>query len=140
MIPDEDVRDQVRYILTREAPGDVILVNLSSNWGFAYYWPAGEPARRPDSTVLQGYEAYFPDRPDIVVVRNRDLAAIDAALEHALALARQHACSRIWVVRTHVPAQEKLAWRVALRQQKLTAARAGQYGLSVIRIGGPGCR
>jgi hypothetical protein len=140
IIPNEDVRDQVRYILAREARGDVILVNLSSNWGFAYYWPVGDPARRPDTAVLQGYEAYFPDQPDIVVVRNRDLAAIDAALEYALGLARQHSCSRIWVVRTHVLAQEELAWRVALRQQKITAARAGQYGLSVIRIGGPGCR
>src|SRR6202034_2316829 len=140
MIPNEDVRDQVRYIVAREARGDVILVNMSSNWGFAYYWPIGDPARRPDNAVLQGYEAYFPDQPDIVVARNRDLAAIDAALERALALARQHACSRIWVVRTHLLAQEERAWRAALRQQKLTVARVGQHGLSVIQIGGPGCR
>lgn len=140
MIPNEDVRDQVRYIVAREARGDVILVNMSSNWGFAYYWPIGDPARRPDNAVLQGYEAYFPDQPDIVVAQNRDLAAIDATLERALALARQHACSRIWVVRTHLLAQEELAWRAALRQQKLTVARVGQHGLSVIQIGGPGCR
>jgi hypothetical protein len=140
MIPNEDVRDQVRYIIAREARGNVILVNMSSNWGFAYYWPIGDPARRPGNAVLQGYEAYFPDQPDIVVARNRDLAAIDTALERALALARQHACSRIWVVRTHLLAQEKLAWRAALRQQKLTVARVGQLGLSVIQIGGPGCR
>jgi hypothetical protein len=140
MIPNEDVRDQVRYILAREAPDDVILVNLSSNWGFAYYWPAGDPARRPDSAVLQGYEAYFPDQPDIVVAWNRNLTAIDAALEHALALARQHACSWIWLVRSHIVPQEELAWRVALRLQKLTPVRAGRDGLSVIKIGGPPCR
>ena len=58
----------------------------------------------------------------------------------ALAAARQHACSRIWVVRTHLSAQEKLAWRVALRQQKVTLARAGRAGLGVIQVGGPGCR
>jgi hypothetical protein len=139
-IPNEDVRDQVRYISTREARGDVILVNLSSNWGFAYYWPFGDPARRPDNVVAQGYEAYFPDQPDIVVARNRNLAAIDAALAQAVVLARQHACSRIWLVRTHLLAQERLAWGVALRQQKLTLVRAGQHGLSVIQIGGPGCR
>ena len=49
-IPHEDVRDQARYVATHAAPGDVILVNLSSNWGFAYYWPAarrlpGRPRR-----------------------------------------------------------------------------------------------
>jgi hypothetical protein len=139
-IPNEDVRDQVRYIATREAPGDVILVNMSSNWGFAYYWPFGDPARRPDNAVLQGYEAYFPDQPDIVVARNRDLAAIEAALAQALALAREHACSRIWLVRSHLLPQEVRAWRVALRQQKLTLVRAGRHGLSVIQNGGPPCR
>jgi hypothetical protein len=139
-IPNEDVRDQVRYIVAREARGDVILVNLSSNWGFAYYWPAGDPARRPDNVVAQGYEAFFPDQPDIVVARNRDLAAIDSALAQALVLARQHACSRIWVVRTHLLAQERLAWRVALRQQKLALVQAGQHGLGVIQTGGQGCR
>jgi uncharacterized membrane protein len=140
MIPNEDVRDQVRYIVAREARDDVILVNLNSNWGFAYYWPAGDPARRPDISVAQGYEAFFPGQPDIVVARNRDEAAVDTALEQALAAARQHACSRIWVVRTHLSAQEQAAWRVALRQQKLTLARAGRHGLSVIQIGGPACR
>jgi hypothetical protein len=90
--------------------------------------------------VAQGYEAYFPDQPDIVVARNRDQAAIGEALAQALAVARQHACSRIWVIRTHLSAQEKLAWRVALRQQKIALARAGRAGLGVIRIGGPGCR
>jgi hypothetical protein len=139
-IPNEDVRDQIRYIVAREGRDDVILVNLSSNWGFANYWPVGDPARRQDTAVLQGYEAYFPDQPDIVVARNRDPAAIDGALAQALALARQHTCSRIWLVRTHLLAQEQVAWRVALRQQKLTVARTGRHGLSVIQIGGPSCR
>ncbi len=46
-IPEEDVRDQARYVAAHAAPGDVIVVNLSSNWGFAYYWPLGEPAAGP---------------------------------------------------------------------------------------------
>jgi hypothetical protein len=140
MIPNEDVRDQIRYVIARETRDDVILVNMSSNWGFAYYWPIGDPARRPDSAVLQGYEAYFPGQPRIVIARNRNPAAIEAALAQALALARQHTCSRIWLVRTHLLAQERDAWGVALRQQKLTLAPAGRHGLSVIQIGGPGCR
>ena len=44
----EDVRDQARYIAAHAAPGDVILVNLTSNWGFAYYWPA---ARQPAAPI-----------------------------------------------------------------------------------------
>jgi hypothetical protein len=65
---------------------------------------------------------------------------INEALAEALAVARQHACSRIWMIRTRLSAEEKLAWRVALRRQKVTLARAGQPGLSVMQIGGPGCR
>ncbi len=139
MIPNEDVRDQVRYITAHEKRGDVILVNLSSNWGFAYYWPVGDPARRADTVVAQGYAAYFPDQPDIVVARNRDLAGVTAALAQALALAG-HSCSRIWVVRTHLLPQEQAAWRVALRRQKLTLVRAGRHGLGVIPANGFGCR
>jgi len=90
-IPNEDVRDQVGYIAAREARGDMILVNLSSNWGFAYYWRVGDPAARPSTAVAQGYEAYFPDQRDIVVARNRNLDAIDEALAQALAAARQGA-------------------------------------------------
>src|SRR5205823_2162993 len=36
-IPNEDVRGQALYVAAHAAPGDVIVVNLSSNWGFAYY-------------------------------------------------------------------------------------------------------
>ncbi|MGD0065283.1 MAG: hypothetical protein ABSB76_17770 [Streptosporangiaceae bacterium] len=137
-IPNEDVRDQARYVAAHAARGDVIVVNLNSNWGFAYYWPTGVPDRRADPAVLQGYEAYFPDQPDIVVARTRDSAGVDAALSQAVA--RQHACGRIWLVRTHVTPAEQLAWIAALRQQKLTAAPVGHDGLSVINPGGSRCQ
>jgi hypothetical protein len=137
-IPHEDVRDQVRYVAAHFARGDVIVVNLNSNWGFAYYWPTGVPARRTDAAVLQGYEAYFPGQPDIVVARTRDSAGVDDALSQAVA--RQHACGRIWLVRTHVTAAEQLAWITALRQQKLTATPVGHDGLSVINTGGSRCQ
>jgi hypothetical protein len=133
-IPYEDVRDQASYVAAHAARGDVIVVNLSSNWGFAYYWPTGVPGHRADPAVLQGYEAYFPDQPDIVVARTRDSAGVDAAL--AQAVAREHTCGRIWLVRTHVIPAEQQAWITALRQQKLTATPVGHDGLSVINTGG----
>jgi len=139
-INNEDVRDQAHYVAAHAARGDVILVNLSSNWGFAYYWPIGAPARRADAAVLQGYEAYFPDQPDIVVARQRDSAGVNAALAQALARARQGACSRIWLVRTHLSTAERLAWRTALRQQQLKNTPVGHDGLSVIPAAGSGCR
>lgn len=141
-IPKEDVRDQARYVATHAGPGDVILVNLSSNWGFAYYWPLGQPSRRADSVVRQDYEAYFPGQPRIVVARNRDPAGVDTALSQALALVQHRPCARIWLIRTHLIAAERAAWTAALRQQGQSSERVGDHGLRVVRASGAGlsCR
>jgi hypothetical protein len=134
-IPSEDVRDQARYVAAHAKPDDVSVVNLSSNWGFAYYWPIGHPSLRPSAAVLQGYEAYFPDQPRIVVARDRNAAAVDAALAAARALALQHPGARIWLLRTHVAVFEKEAWEAALKRQGLTAKAVGHDGLSIVQVG-----
>jgi hypothetical protein len=139
-IPVEDVRDQARYVAAHAARDDVILVNLSSNWGFAYYWPTGEPSRSPDTAVLQGYVAYLRAQPGIVVARDRNLAAVDAALSRALTMARRHSCAVIWLVRSHVRPAEARAWTLALRQHAATATPVGDGGLSVIRAGRQRCQ
>jgi hypothetical protein len=140
-IPLEDVRDQARYVAAHAAPGDVIVVNLNSNWGFAYYWRRGQPARRVDAAVLQGYEAFFPGQPRIIVERNRDAAGVDAALAQALALVAPHSCARIWLVRTHVVAIERAAWTAVLRRDGLHrfSRWIGDGGLRVIQPGGRKC-
>ena len=140
-IPVEDVRDQARYVAAHAGPADVIVVNLNSNWGFAYYWRRGQPGRRPDNAVLQRYEAYFPGQPRIVVARSRDRAGVDAALTRALALARPGSCARIWLVRAHLNPAERAAWGDALRQDQLFrfSRLIGTYGLRVVRPGGSRC-
>jgi hypothetical protein len=139
-IPNEDVRDQTLYVAAHAARSDVILVSLASNWGFAYYWRTGQPARRFTTADMQRYVAYFPDQPRIVVASARDRAGVALALSQALARARQRACARIWLVRTHVSHGEGKAWTVALRRQGQTAVAAAHGGLSVIRVGGSSCR
>ena len=137
-----DIRGQTQYVAAHAAPGDVILVNLSSNWGFAYYWPDGRPSIRPDAAVLQEYEAYFPDQPRIVVAFNRDRAGVSAALSRAVARAqararaRPDACVRIWLVRTHVSPGELTAWRGALARRGLDLSHVGSAGLSVVPAAG----
>jgi hypothetical protein len=138
-IPNEDVRDQATYVAAHEATGDVILVNLNSNWGFAYYWPHGQPARRLTTVVKQGYEAYFPDQPRIVVAPNRDVAGVTAALREAISLIRPGSCERIWLVRSHVDPAEQAAWTTALAAARLTPVAVGDHGLSVLRPGGRAC-
>ncbi|HMG62942.1 MAG TPA: hypothetical protein VK599_08345 [Streptosporangiaceae bacterium] len=137
-----DIRGQTQYVAAHAAPGDVILVNLSSNWGFAYYWPAGRPSIRPDAAVLQEYEAYFPGQPRIVVAFDRDSASVSAALSRAQAQARERArarpgaCIRIWLVRTHVSPDELEAWRAGLAQRGLQLTQVGGSGLSVVPAAG----
>ena len=70
-IANEDVRDQALHVAAHAAPHDVIVVSLDSNWGFAYYWPTGQPARRATTADMQQYVAYFPDQPRIVVASAR---------------------------------------------------------------------
>ena len=136
---------QTRYVAAHAGSGDVILVNMSSNWGFAYYWPDGRPSPRPDRAVLQEYEAYFPGQPRIVVAFNRTPSSVSAAL--ARAVARAHAqsrpgtCARIWLVRTHGSPAEDTAWQAALAQRGLTARPvAGADGLTTVAAGGTACQ
>lgn len=138
-IPNEDVRDQTVYVAARAAPSDVILVSLASNWGFAYYWPTGQPAHRFTTADMQRYVAYFPDQPRIVVANARSRAGVAHALSQALARAPQHGCARIWLVRTHVSHGEGTAWKLALRRERQTAVPAGHGGLSYIQVGGSSC-
>ena len=133
-IPSENVRDQARYVATHAKPDDVTLVNLSSNWGFAYYWPIGHPSRRPSAAVLNGYEAYFTDQLGIVVARDRNAAGVDAAVTEARTQALKHQGARIWLIRTHVLGFEMKAWDAALNEHGLTAKSVGHDGLSLVQV------
>jgi hypothetical protein len=137
-IPLEDVRDQAHYVLRHAAPGDVILVNANSNWGFAYYWPVGQPAIRHDDANLQGYEAYFPGQPRIIIARNREPSGIAAAMGQAVARAAHSRCARIWVIRTHLTPAERAGWRAAWASDHL-APRPVFGGLLVIPPSSPSC-
>jgi hypothetical protein len=119
-IPSEDIRQQTDYVAAHAAPPDPIVVSSNSNWGFAYYWPHGQPAHRADPANLQEYQAYFPAQPRIIVAANRDVAAIRAAMQEALARVRPGTCTRIWLVRTHVNTAEHAAWIRVLAGLRLT--------------------
>lgn len=134
-LPREDVRSQVRYIVANSSPQDVVLINTLSNWGFAYYWPVGRPARLHTDVVLQGYLAYFPDQPRIVVAPNAAPAGIEAAVTEAVTKARQHPGARVWLVRSHLNPGEKRSYGDAFKAGGLKPTAIGTAGLAVIRPG-----
>lgn len=133
-IPPEDVRSPAAYVAAHLGPADVVLVNLNSNWGFAYYWTKDRPARRSDPVVLQGYVADYPLQDRIVVASNRDLAGVSAALNAALVMARSSPGARIWLVRTHVNPVEARAWLVALSSLHLSPVPVLGSGLELIPV------
>lgn len=118
LIPVEDVRTQARYVAAHRQPQDVVLVNLSSNWGFAYYWSLDEPGRRPSDVVTQNYIVDYPASARIVIASGRTLAPIESALSDAVARAKQ-AHGRVWLVRTHLLDPEGQYWSRALAADHL---------------------
>jgi hypothetical protein len=138
-IPDEDVRDQASYVAGHAKADDVILVNSSSNWGFAYYWPYGTPARRVTGVDRQGYLAYFPRQLRIIIVPNRYLGGITGAVQKAIRRAQLGSCASIWLIRTHVSSTEQAAWASTLASARLAAVPVGGDGLAVIRPAGRSC-
>jgi hypothetical protein len=84
--------------------------------------------------VLQGYEAYFPEQPHIVIARDRNETGVDAALAEAYVKPVRHRGARIWLVRSHVLDSEQAAWEAAFKQQKLTPVWVGSDGLSLLHV------
>lgn len=140
MIPSEDARDQVSYVAAHAGPDDVIAVNLNTTFNFAYYWRHDRPARRANTVLIQQYEPYYPGQPRIVMAQDRTLAGVSELVAQAVAQSRQHGCTPIWLVRTHIIATEAQAWPIALGKYHLTATPVRNAGLSIIHMNSFSCK
>jgi hypothetical protein len=121
-IPAEPMKSVTLYAADHIPASNEIVLAQDSNFGFAYYWPNGQPAREPDSTIIQGYEAYFPDQPGIIPALSRTPAGVDAAMNQALAQSRARGCTAIWLVRTHVVPVEEKAYNTWINQHHFTGS------------------
>jgi len=139
-IPNEDMKALTLYIADHASPNDVIVLAQDSNFGFAYYWPTGQPSREADNTIIQEYEAYFPSQPRIVVALSRTPAGVDAAMAQALDQSRLHGCSSMWLVRTHITGPEEAAYDGWLSQRHLSAVSDGPSGLTYIQMNKSVCQ
>lgn len=131
-IPPEDVRTPAVFVAAHRAPGDLILVNMHSNWAFGYYWPIGTPAIEPVTSNLQQFITVFPDQPDIFVATDRTRAAVDEVVDRVAAVAAARGSgARIWFVHQHYsPAESRLyTAAVAARHLRATTVLAGSLDL-----------
>jgi len=133
-IKGENIRAQTNFVAAHRAPDDVILINLTSTWGFAYYWNRGHLAWRSTDNLPMGFLTTFPTQREIVVSSGRKLKDVRAALQRALATAKRTNAAHIWVVKTHVSVGEQRAWDIAFQKLQIEAVEPGPQGLLEITV------
>ncbi len=109
----EDARAQTQFVAKSMRSSDVVLVNSSANWGFAYYWPHGRVRTLRSAVVANGFVAEVAGL-DAVYASGRTPAAVFRALRVALDRQRRTGSrSRIFIVRSHITRYENDAWTSA---------------------------
>jgi hypothetical protein len=126
----EDVAAQVEYVAAHRRPGDVILVNLSGQYGFAYYWSQDRPTVVRGGVQATGWHVRYPVASRIVVATGRDRPAVASALADARWLASGD--TRIWLVRSHVNSTEAAAWTDALAAWQVQTIAVGPEPLALL--------
>jgi len=130
----ENTRAQTQFVAAHRAPDDVILVNVTSSWGFAYYWNHRPLARRPSENVDTGFLTVFPTERQIIVASGRKLKDVRAALQRALAMAKRTNAAHIWIVKAHVSDSEARVWNIAFQKMHIEAVAPGPRGLLEITV------
>lgn len=128
----EDLRSPTAYLASNLRPQDVVVVNMLSSWGFAYYWPHGSPSIEPVTSNLQRFVAVFPDRPGIVVATDRTQQAVDDAVSRAAALvAGRGPQTRIFFLHQHLMDGEEGFFTAAFAAHHLRVSPV-QQGLDLV--------
>jgi hypothetical protein len=118
-IPAEDVRSETVALAAQLRAHDVVVVNESANFGFAYYWPHGHITFHHDNSG-QGF-ATAVSGVDAIYVPTRTYDGIAHGLREAV-VRWQHAGpdSRLYIVRTHLSSDEERSWKRAFAALALT--------------------
>jgi len=111
-IPAEDVRSETLAVAAQLRSHDVVLVNESANFGFAYYWPHGHITFHHDDSG-QGF-ATVVSGVDAIYVPTRTYSDIARGLREAVVRwQREGPTSRLYIVRTHLSSDEQASWERA---------------------------
>ncbi|MFF4892043.1 hypothetical protein [Micromonospora chersina] len=131
-----DIRSATEYVATHRATNDVIVMNNTAWYGFAFYsrQDAIELVAPYGNTV--GWWVDMPDRPDVVVIAGRDAAAIRTGLQQALELAeRRGGNARVWLIRSHVIGDEVNAWRQVRADYRIKQVSDGVEPVALVSKG-----
>jgi hypothetical protein len=106
----------------------VVLVNFSGQYGFAYYWSGDRPGFVRGGAAATGWFVHYPAASRIVVAADGDAPSVVRAVREAVALSGG---GRIWLVRSHVNADEARAWESALAGLPVRVIAVGPEPLAV---------
>ena len=127
-IPNEDVRSQVAYVNAHRHPGDIVILDYSASWGFAYYERELTPTFEHIDYATTGFWPTYPDVPWLVEMPNRNASDVTAAVELArrrLAGEGTRSTGRVWIIRSHMQPTEATAWTRILRGQDVETLHVG---------------
>jgi hypothetical protein len=136
-IPAESLRQQIEYLEAHQHPGDVVLVNFASAWGYALYSTTTRFKIAEVENPPVGFPDFVPTYPvhgEIVVAQDRDSSHVKASLATAKHRAHQLGSQRIWIVSSHVIPSEARAWRDALSRSNVEIRRKGDPGESLLLL------
>ena len=118
-----------RYVAQNLRPGDVMIVDWASNWGFSYYWPGGAVQAHRNNALSMGFTTTARGLDNVVYVPDRLPDHVSAALQTALDRQRLTGLpGRLFIVRSHMTSFDRQVWKdkfaaFGLWAQKVTMDR-----------------
>jgi hypothetical protein len=137
VLPQEPLRHHIDYLRAHQDPGDIVLLNFASAWGYAFYRGGTRFAIAKVANPPDGFPDFIPTFPrDRRVVV--DPSGTDADIRFALATAERRAhqlgARRIWIVLSHIAPSERRAWRDALASSDVEIRRRDEQGQSLFLL------
>ncbi len=131
-----DIRSATRYVARHRAPNDVVLMNNSAWYGFAFYSKHDRVELIAPHGNTVGWWVHMPARPDVVVVPGHTTSTIRASLNRAMELAGQRGPgARVWLIRSHVVGDEAEAWGLVLADYRVELVTDGVEPVALVSRG-----
>ncbi|MDG4759776.1 hypothetical protein [Micromonospora sp. WMMD710] len=127
-----DVRSATEYVNAHRSRNDVVILNHSAWYGFAFYSSRDEVDLVAPFGNTVGWWVRMPTRSDVVMAPGTDVAGIRLGVDEALRLAGQRGGARIWLIRSFVGAEEAIAWQTVLADYRVEQVTGGMEPVVVI--------
>jgi hypothetical protein len=131
-IPTENNRSQILYVEHHLRAGDVIIVDSTARFGFAYYSRSLTPSFEPDHSLAVGFVPFYPHETWVVMMTGRTNSDVANALTAATERLDGRP-GRIWIIRTPHTTQSK-AWVGDLAGKDVTTIPVGLEPLLLYQV------